>query len=401
MRDMPPVGEVRLAANVVDELLGATLCLTFAYTNIRADVHPTIIATDATTSKGGACQADVPVKLARVLHRRAEMRSEHGYSRWSDMESELLPTIMERPSRDLNELLCSLPWRSPRGFHFAVIKHINIQELRALNDEVFRAIDHGLRDCKLIVCIDSRVVVGCVAKGRSSAVQLNEHLRTLASTCACAGVQVRVVWVGTEYNPADAPSRNRPLPEGGPMPHWVEQLYLRDRSRGDRRRLDAKASLLTNTTTRLSTVAAIVAIDDLYSADYLFVVFREYYAGAGHLSSQARCVGFHTAEFEAYPPRGYRALCDLSLATVVDKEVRAIGDGLVAAAHFGLKCKSWCKITQLYNSSTRTIASPMGSGILQREVLGNLQLLMMMRIVAELIIYSIPFTIENPHDSLL
>ena len=92
--------------------------------------------------------------------------------------------------------------------------HIHIQELRALIDEVELRTREGLRNARIVVCVGSRVVVvGAVAKGRSSSQQLNEHLRRLAVLALAADVAVQVVWVGTEANPSDAASRSRPSPD--------------------------------------------------------------------------------------------------------------------------------------------------------------------------------------------
>ena len=63
---MSPVGETSLLPAVVDELLCGCLLLCFAFTDIRSPVCPTVSATDATCSKGGAARALVPPSLARA-----------------------------------------------------------------------------------------------------------------------------------------------------------------------------------------------------------------------------------------------------------------------------------------------------------------------------------------------
>eukprot|EP00972_Heterocapsa_arctica_P018696 2765736-Heterocapsa_arctica.AAC.1 len=39
------------------------------------------------------------------------------------------------------------------------------------------------------------------------------------------GVFVAPLWIGTEYNPADAPSRDRNLPARLPLPAWAAALW--------------------------------------------------------------------------------------------------------------------------------------------------------------------------------
>ena len=98
------------------------------------------------------------------------------------------------------------------GYDFKVGEHINVQELKALVDEVGRRVATGEHSCRIVMCCDSRVVVGEVSKGRSSSSLLNKHLRGLCALCMAHDIQLRVLWVGTDSNPSDAPSRHKPLP---------------------------------------------------------------------------------------------------------------------------------------------------------------------------------------------
>lgn len=65
-----------------------------------------------------------------------------------------------------------------------------------------------------IVRRDSRVVVGVVGKGRSSARWLHPVLKRLAGACLARGLTVNIVWVPPRGNPVDAPSR------GGSLQCW-------------------------------------------------------------------------------------------------------------------------------------------------------------------------------------
>ena len=60
---------------------------------------------------------------------------------------------------------------------------------------------------RLIVLVDSKVVVGAAAKGRSSSAPLNRLLRRLAALCFADWLVLHIVLIPTAHNPADAPSR--------------------------------------------------------------------------------------------------------------------------------------------------------------------------------------------------
>ena len=64
---------------------------------------------------------------------------------------------------------------------------------------------------RLMVPVDSRVVLGAVSKGRSSSRKMNFLLRKLGFWCLAYDIALERVWVPTWANPPDAPSRNRPL----------------------------------------------------------------------------------------------------------------------------------------------------------------------------------------------
>jgi hypothetical protein len=87
-------------------------------------------------------------------------------------------------------------------------EHINLKEARALLvfvRWVLRKPAHFGR--RLVVLVDSNVVVGAVTKGRSASYPLNLLLRRLAALCLFGDLLLHVVFIATEHNPADAPSR--------------------------------------------------------------------------------------------------------------------------------------------------------------------------------------------------
>ena len=65
-----------------------------------------------------------------------------------------------------------------------------------------------VRRQRILCCVDSRVVLGAVTKGRSSSRKLNHVLRKLAYECLASSLTVDLLWVPSWANPADAPSRH-------------------------------------------------------------------------------------------------------------------------------------------------------------------------------------------------
>ena len=100
--------------------------------------------------------------------------------------------------------------------HFSVIvaapwkweEHINGLEMRSMYTAIRWAASHpNCTQCRLLIWSDSVVVVFSTRKGRSSAPALSRKLRKIAAYCLALGIQLRTVWIPTEFNPADEPSR--------------------------------------------------------------------------------------------------------------------------------------------------------------------------------------------------
>ena len=86
--------------------------------------------------------------------------------------------------------------------------HINLEEANALVGYVRWILRSRARfRHKVVVLIDSKVVIGAVAKGRSSSVPLNRILRRLTALCFAGGLVCRCIFVPTSHNPGDWPSR--------------------------------------------------------------------------------------------------------------------------------------------------------------------------------------------------
>ena len=85
--------------------------------------------------------------------------------------------------------------------------HINALEMEAVLLLLKRLRREGLRNTRILVYVDSRVILGALAKGRSSSYRLNHVLRKIASICIGCGFAVDFIWIPLWANPSDAPSR--------------------------------------------------------------------------------------------------------------------------------------------------------------------------------------------------
>ena len=75
--------------------------------------------------------------------------------------------------------------------------------------------------CRVPVLVDAQAILGAAAKGRTSARSISQDLRRIAVFTFSSDVLPSYVYVPSEDNPADAPSRNirrRKLRKRGPRP---------------------------------------------------------------------------------------------------------------------------------------------------------------------------------------
>ena len=149
--------------------------------------------------------------------------------RWTDLETRDRPTTNTPPVPDIDSFIEALKWESPIGYDLKLTEHINVQELKALNDEVQRRSVRGDHDLRIVMACDSRVVVGAMAKGRSSSRVLSKHLRRLCSICVAHGLS----WVFFGLALAVTPAKPRcALPHSlhqSPSPIGCRNLLIENR----------------------------------------------------------------------------------------------------------------------------------------------------------------------------
>lgn len=86
-------------------------------------------------------------------------------------------------------------------------------ELRGLILFVKHLVRRRYRSCRILVGLNSRVVLGEAEKGRSSSTSLNFHIRRLAEVCVTYELTLTLFCLPTWGDPADEPSRLTSLKE--------------------------------------------------------------------------------------------------------------------------------------------------------------------------------------------
>ena len=211
---------VRLPGFVIDELRSLSIHLVFAEWNMRRRVSSSVLATDATPTTGGAVRADAPEPLVKELWRRSEIRGAPvRLDRSDDADMTEAPIETSHFASTCGECL---PWSEVARYTFRETSHINLQEARALRREVCKLASKFESGGQIQVCLnDSMVCVCAFAKGRSSSRKLNNILRGLLPCLILGDVVLALLWVETESNFADHPSRFRPLPPPRKPPGWL------------------------------------------------------------------------------------------------------------------------------------------------------------------------------------
>ena len=197
---------------VISEFLCGAILGPFWSFDMQKLFHPEVLATDASCEYGyGACVASLGGPGVRALSKLDAKVGDHAIlesGRAPDDEHQYWgPAHVIPLSRNDFRVVLQLRVRSD--------DHINVREGKAFLTTVrwlLRSSQrHGRR---FVVLVDSRVWLGAVVKGRSSSVPLNSVLRQLAALVMASGVILHLVYVSSKWNPADDPSRGRPLRAG-------------------------------------------------------------------------------------------------------------------------------------------------------------------------------------------
>lgn len=197
---------------VLNEMLVSALLAPLLSADLDRLVLPKLVATDAAPEFGfgvSACECNIreATQVCRLSERRGDyVRLTSHPGDVAEMPRLGVPRKLGCTQKDFVTIICSkAKWPAHSGVLEA---HACLLALKWL---ARRAANHHH---KIPLLVDAKVVIGAVAKGRSSSRALRTILRSVAAITMGANVLPRTVYIPSESNPADLPSRgrrNRPL----------------------------------------------------------------------------------------------------------------------------------------------------------------------------------------------
>ncbi len=413
----------KLPSTVRDELVCACLLLGVAHANIRWPVLARVSATDATPTAGGSAMTETTGDIAQNLYRLGEHRGEHVRLDWSNENCLPPESSMQKLQPDIQKLMLAHKWKATKSYKFSQESHVNLQEMRAFKAELKTRSLENLGGSRCINLVDSRVVLGAWSKGRSSSVSLNPIMRSCLGYVICGQVKMINVWVDTHSNPADEPSRFKPIAAPSPCPAWLLEKCnsLDSIPEGLSHLVRVEKGVFVP---RVPVGPVCPAGGPCGSSHGVFVssqshrltqsppradmsprtarAFREIFSGKGVTSKVFRKSGQWCvlAGVEAFPRGVYDPFSDIMLDDVFVNLKREASEAVNNHWHFATPCSSFSLLQNL-NGGSRTKQLPQGDGSLDREILGNELLrrsLVLIRLLAK---GGNTWSLENPGTSYL
>ena len=156
-------------------------------------------------SGGAACHSSKGLQSEIMLiQRMAELSSHRGTDVHVDTLCFYRPDRLPRHSIDSRQWV----WRVARGWRWQKPDHINILEMEALYHAVrWRASGNRLFHRRFLHLVDSQVVLGVAAKGRTSSHKLRRSLHKYNMLVLALHTFPLLGWVLSHQNPSDEPSR--------------------------------------------------------------------------------------------------------------------------------------------------------------------------------------------------
>lgn len=196
-----------IPSKVACELLTFLLLLPLVFADMGRTHAPLVLATDAAPEFGfGVSVHRCSSKLAATIGRLAEKRGDFVKLTLNDDE----PTPKDRIGEPHSIALCkddfttaissSRRWPGHPG---ALEAHGVLLGVRWCTRQPC------LHDTRIPILVDAKAILSAATKGRSSAGSIRGSLRSIAALLLASNILARYVYVPTEYNPADPPSRGR------------------------------------------------------------------------------------------------------------------------------------------------------------------------------------------------
>ena len=292
-------------------------------------------------------------------------------------DQSLLPQLFESKLLPEDPLvwqfgMCA-PWKLIHAVDHGETQHVGLQEVKEMLWAFGYHSKLSLYPLRGTNLADSMVSIGAWAHGRSSVFVINRQLRKHVGWEVLGKHTMENLYIRSEFNCADDPTRDVPLREPKPAPDWLVPHLIRE---------NAWAS-------------------SHYSMPMKYRLFIECYAGLAGLTRALHAYGILCGTpCEAYDDRGKLQVSekDLDDELVVGRLCNMILAGLVWYIHFGVPCTTWGLLARL--NYTRTRESPDGSW-LGPEVKANKQVETVCQLAHLLHQCGCYYSIENPAGNTL
>lgn len=177
-----------------------------------------IFASDASTGFGfGVCRLRSTSQLARQLGRLSEKRGDHVTFLHTDGQGPLPKVRLGSPHElpiSLSDFGVLISCRTPFGGHASLLE---AHALRLTLEWIGRS--SALMSRGIVILVDSKAVLGAAAKGRSSSGLLQRLISRISALTLALDLSIHLLYVPSEHNPADWPSRGVPLPRRHRVKH--------------------------------------------------------------------------------------------------------------------------------------------------------------------------------------
>ncbi len=194
---------------VVGELLSFALLAPLLGGALDAEWAPLLVASDAAPDFGfGVSVASLPSDEVRLLGLKSERRGD--YVRFDRLTNKLLEPERPRVGRRVPLPVSATAFRDVISKRAEIREHSGILELRgvrlAVRWALWSARWFGRR---LLLLVDAKAAPCAVAKGRSGAFSFRRPLASIGAHALASGCQLRCLYIPSEDNTADAPSRGK------------------------------------------------------------------------------------------------------------------------------------------------------------------------------------------------
>eukprot|EP00971_Amphidinium_carterae_P026979 531986-Amphidinium_carterae.1 len=220
-----------LPAFVRQEFQGAILLYPLIRSDLASCLNPDLYASDATQEVGAVikakvCLSDMVLAWSRRTHHLSPGHAVLEESQLYKLDRE------ERKDRLWEQLVARQRFSLVAKYQFSSPAHINVKELMAARTALRHVVEDPKKwQTRTLIAVDSQVAVWAMRKGRSSSRALNQVLQTMVGDALSTGTRLCPVWIATECNPADAPTRKRRIPppeEPGPEYFHRKREVLRE-----------------------------------------------------------------------------------------------------------------------------------------------------------------------------